>query len=397
MDITINNEIRTISEQLTEEINAVSTFIFTHPEIGDEEYESSSFLASVLKKHGFQVEYPYGNIPTSFRAEFGNGNGPKIAFLSEYDALPGYGSEKKPAHACGHNWISASTLGAALILSKLTKPINGTIVVIGTPAEETVGRKVDLLKCGAFDDISAVFQMHLNSKTNINVYALAIDSWQFEFFGKSSHAAKVPFNGINALDAVNLTFAGISALRQQLKSDVRIHGIVSAGGETPNIIPSYAACKFYVRSTSRDYLDVVSEKVKNCARGAALMTGAKLTITQFENSFHNLQVNQNMKRIMKKNLEKAGIINICDTPELIGSTDIGNVSYKVPTFYCEIGVGDGIATIHEESFLKYVDSEEAHEKLLKAVCAFAWSGYEVFSDEKLLNEITREFNKTGGQ
>ncbi len=189
-----------------------------------------------------------------------------IAFLAEYDALPGYGEEKRPAHACGHNWVAAASVVAALLLSRV-EGWQGTVVVLGTPAEETVGGKVILAKNGAFLGSDAAFEMHLNKCNSLRPHAIAIDSWEFSFRGKASHAAAAPERGINALDAVNLTFAGISALRQQLKPDVRIHGIVTDGGAAVNVIPESAACRFYVRSEKREYLDEASRRVIGCARG----------------------------------------------------------------------------------------------------------------------------------
>lgn len=171
---------------------------------------------------------------TAFRAELCRGKGAVVAFLAEYDALPGYGEEKQPAHACGHNWDAAASVGTALLLSRIGG-WQGTVVVLDAPAEETVGGKVILAKNGAFQGIDAVFEMHLN-KCN-SPRALALDSWEFSFRGRASHAASAPERGINALDAVNLTFAGINALRQQLRPNVRIHGIVTDGGSAVNIIP----------------------------------------------------------------------------------------------------------------------------------------------------------------
>lgn len=389
----MNSEISLITEKIENEIIGISSFIFSHPELGDCEFKASAYLVKLLVKNGFRVRYPYEGLQTAFRAEYGNPDGVKVAFLAEYDALPGYGPKKQPAHACGHNWIAASAVGAALILSRMKELSGGCVVVIGTPAEETAGRKIDLLKAGAFDDIDVVFQMHLAETTSLNTTALAIDPWMFEFFGKASHAAASPFNGINALDAVNLTFTGIGALRQQLRPDARVHGIISNGGKTPNIIPSYAACKFYVRAADRAYLDEVSKKVKNCAKGAALMTGAKVKISQFENSFDDLQINPTLRELMKENLTQCGIDDFCSEPHITGSTDIGNVSRRVPTFYGNIGVGNGTAGAHEEAFLKFVNSEEAHGKLLKVAEAFALSACEIFRNPECLKIVRMEFEK----
>jgi len=236
-----------------------------------------------------------------------------------------------------------------------------------------------------------VFQMHLNESTNLQASALAMDSWRFEFLGRASHAASHPFCGINALDAVNLTFAGISALRQQLKQDVRIHGIITNGGEAANIIPDKGVCEFYVRAEKRYYLNEVSEKVKNCARGAALMTGAKLNISSFENSYDDLLVNPILCQLMFENLTKAGIDDFSDERELAGSTDIGNVSHCVPTFYGNIGVGGGTARAHEEAFLEHVNSSEAKVKLLKVAKAFAFTAYQLFTQPELLKNAKDQF------
>lgn len=376
-----------------DEIENISEYLFNNPELGDDEFLSSKYLVNLLKKNGFEVEYPYLEIPTAFKAEFGDDSGPNIAFLPEYDALPGYGAGKKNAHACGHNWIAAITVGTALVLSKLKDNFKGKITVIGTPAEETVGRKVDLVNKGAFKNIDAAFQMHLSATSSLNSWSLAMDAFQFKFNGKASHAAAAPDEGINALDAVNLTFAGISALRQQLKSDVRIHGIITKGGYAPNIIPDECICRFEVRSEKRSYLNKVSEKVKNCARGAALMTGAKLEISNFENSFDDLRVNNILMEIAKKNLKMYGIKDFVEIKGSSGSTDLGNVSYVCPTMYGNIGVGDGKTNPHEEKFLDYVNSVEAKEKALIVVQALTCSALELYENPETLKKAKEELKK----
>ncbi|MFL0251440.1 M20 family metallopeptidase [Clostridium neuense] len=388
--MNLEEKISKISLQLKNEIINISDYIFSNPELGDKEFLSSKYLVNLLEANGFRIQYPYLEIETAFRAEFGDNDGPKIAFLPEYDALPGYGTNKENAHACGHNWIAAITVGAALVLSRLKDNFKGKIVVIGTPAEETVGRKADMVNRGAFQDIDAVFQMHLSSASSLNSCSLAMDAFEFKFKGKASHAAAAPDEGINALDAVNLTFAGISALRQQLKSDVRIHGIITQGGYAPNIIPDECACRFEVRSEKRSYLNKVSERVKNCAKGAALMTGAKLEISNFENSFDDLRVNKALMEISKKNLEICGIKDFAEIKNSSGSTDLGNVSHVCPTMYGNIGVGDGKTSPHEENFLDYVNSAEAKEKAIMVVQALCCSAIELYENPKILEEAKKE-------
>ena len=380
-----------IENELGKEIEEVCDFIFNNPEIGEEEYISSKYLVDKIKEYGFDTTYPYCNIDTAFRAELGDNDGPTIAFLAEYDALPGYGENKEPAHACGHNWIAASTLGACIVLSKLKEDFKGKIVLIGTPAEETTGGKCDLVKAGAFDDIDVCYQMHIEAFNNINCKALAIDSIEFSFKGVAAHAASHPHMGVNALDAVQLTFAGINALRQHVKSDVRIHGIVSNGGEAPNIVPEKASCKFYIRASERSYLDEVTKKVINCAKGAEVMTGAKLSYRYFENSFDNIVNNKALQDITKNNLIEVGITDILEGKDgPVGSTDIGNVSQVCPTMYTEIALDiNPMVYVHEKEFLNYANSKEAYDKLHKSVKAMVGCALDIYLEDDLLNEIKK--------
>lgn len=380
-----------IEDELGKEIEEVCDFIFNNPELGNEEYISSKYLVDKMKEYGFDTIYPYCNIDTAFRVELGDNNGPTIAFLAEYDALPGYGENKEPAHACGHNWIAASTLGACMVLSKLKEKFKGKIVLIGTPAEESTGGKCDLVKGGAFDDIDVCYQMHIEAFNNINCKALAMDSIEFTFKGVAAHAASHPHMGVNALDAVQLTFAGINALRQHVKSDVRIHGIVSDGGEAANIVPEKASCKFYIRASERSYLNEVTKKVINCAKGAELMTGAKLTYRNFENPFDNIINNKVLQDITKNNLIEVGITDILEGKDgPVGSTDIGNVSQVCPTMYTEIALDiNPMVYVHENEFLNYANSKEAYDKLHKSVKAMVGCALEIYLEDGLLDEIKK--------
>ena len=373
-------------ENLRNEIEKKSEFVFEHDELGNEEYISSAYLVQKLKEYGFQVTYPYLDIPTAFRAEYKKGDGLKIAFLPEYDALPGYGEAKdKNAHACGHNWIAATTLGAAIGLATLDENFNGTIVVIGTPAEETVGGKCELVGKGAFSDIDAVIQMHLGAENNINVLTLAMDSIEFNFSGVASHAAAYPEKGVNALDAVNLMFAGVNALRQHMKADARVAGIITEGGMACNIVPDKTSCRYYIRSKERTYLKELTQKIINCARGATLMTGAELEYHNFENSYDNLIYNESLRTLLKTNLEDLGVSNFVDDFEASGSSDIGNVSQVCPTVYCEIDTEAYPKVFaHHETFLDYVHGENARTTLDIATKAMAYTALQIFLDPQLL-------------
>lgn len=386
----LKNKAFEIEDRLSQEIENISDFIFNHPELGGEEVESSRYLVSILEKFNFKVTYPYLDIPTAFRAEIGTMERPAFAFLAEYDALPGMGPNGEPGHACGHHWIAATAVGAGLVLSNLKDYIPGKIVVFGTPGEETIGYKVDMVRKGAFDDIDAVLQLHLENTNLMNTSALAMDALEIQFKGKAAHASAFPHKGINALDAVNLTFAGINALRQHVKTDVRIHGIIIRGGDAPNIIPDDCACRFYVRANHRSYLNEVTEKVLNCARGAAMMTGAEFDFRYFENPLDDLIINPVLREIAEENLKSVGFDNFGETDEFPGSSDIGNVSHVVPTVYGYIDIGPNVG-LHEREFLKYANGREAKEKLHKAVKGMVGTVIDVLLRPELIARIKSSF------
>lgn len=380
-----------LAEENIELYNHICDEIFRHPELGEQEVYSSQFLVSEMEKRGFRVQMPYGGLDTAFRCEIGSGS-PKVAFLAEYDALPGYGPNKDTnGHACGHNWIAASAFGAADVLAQMKDSFEGTIVYIGTPAEEMRGGKVDLVNNGCFDDIDAVFQMHLTSGgTKINNRTLAIDSVEFTFEGVAAHASGNPWKGVNALDACYLTFSGINALRQHITTDARVHGIIEEGGVAPNIVPSHCVCKFYVRAADREYLNELTQKVINCAKGAELMTGAKLSVRYFENSYDDLRCNPLLTSLMAKNLDELGVTYDATEQQPSGSSDLGNVSKVCPTCYVSMDVGntDGSAC-HEEPFLQHVNSPLAYDKNLKAVKAMAATALDFLTDEEVRKQLAK--------
>lgn len=370
-------EIEDKKARLGEEI---SDYIFNHPEIGDAEYASSKYLVKVLREQGFEVEYPYMGFATAFRAEYGDGDGPKVCFMAEYDALRGYGeSHDEMAHACGHNWIAASSVMAAVTLKGVKEHFKGKIVVIGTPAEENFGRKVDMAAAGVFDDFDACFEMHLDTYNCLDTKALAMTDFIFEFDGKAAHAAGRPAEGINALDGCNLTIAGINALRQHLEPDVRIHYVYVDGGKSPNVVPEHASLAVYVRAGQKDYLEEVIEKVLNCGRGAELMTGAKFSYTRAQNTFYDIKHNEALDDLMRKNLADLGIQEFI--PGDIyhsGSTDVGNVTYHCPVCYVHLGLSAVTnAGCHEEAFLPHVNSAESNRLLHIAAKAMALTALDV--------------------
>ncbi|MBD7908499.1 amidohydrolase [Sporosarcina gallistercoris] len=397
MDVKILKEkLAGIEESYRETFQTMSDHLFHHPELSGEEYDSAKYLAQVMESFDFTVRFPYPDtqeLETAFIAEFGTGDGPTIAFLAEYDALPGYNTPSGNGHACGHNWIASTMCGSAIVLSKLQEHFDGRILLIGTPAEETYGGKINMLKEGAFEGVDIVFQAHLANETVIDSAALAMTDYEFEFIGKAAHAASYPENGINALDAVQLTFMGINALRQHVRQDVRIHGIVKEGGTATNITPDRGICHITVRSQDREYLKHVSSRVIECGRGAGIMTGAEFTYRQLGNSFDDLLNVPSLMELTKMNFVDVGITHFTsqkDAPTP-GSTDIGNVSYNCPTLYVEVDLeADKPFFVHEEEALRYVNSHYAYVKMSQVIRAFSASALELYLDPVRLEAIKRE-------
>jgi len=364
----------------------ISDFIYHHPEAGNEEFMAAAKLVAFLKSHGFLVEVGIVNKPTSFRAIYDSKKeGPNIAFLCEYDSLPEIG------HGCGHNMIGTMGVGAGVSLSKVLDSIGGKITVLGTPAEETDGAKVAMAKEGILKDVDVAMIVHPGQVSAESGHSLAMDALQFAFKGKTSHAAAEPESGINALDGVLMTFNGINALRQHVTSDVRIHGIIKEGGLAANIVPDYAVAQFYVRAATREGLDPVVEKVKNIARGASLMTGAELSITNYEISYDNLKTNEVLSKTFSSNLKSVGVDDITPAKSSYGSIDMGNVSYVVPAIHPYLGFGCGNAASHSREFADATITDTAHHALIQGAAAMALTGYDVITDNALLKRIKEEF------
>ncbi|HBF57820.1 MAG TPA: amidohydrolase, partial [Exiguobacterium sp.] len=330
-------------EQKRESYLETSHRIHATPEIGNEEFFASRLHAERLTAEGFTVELGVAGHDTAFFAKKSSDRpGATIAFLAEYDALPGIG------HACGHNIIGTTSVAAAIALSKVLDEVGGSVVVLGTPAEEggpNGSAKGSFVKHQLLEGIDAALMVHPSGQTRITGSSLAVDPLDFAFTGRPAHAAATPEEGINALDAVIQLFNGINALRQQLPDDVRIHGIITHGGDAPNIIPEYAKARFFIRATTRERLNAVTEKVKAVAQGAALATGATLDVIAFQNEVDNLVFNRTFDRLFQEEAEALGQIVHLDERPGLGSTDAGNISQVIPTIhpYIKIGPDDLVA------------------------------------------------------
>lgn len=371
-------------ESIKDELISISRYIYDNPETSYNEYKAQEILAGTLKKYGFKVEKNFLGLGTEFRGDFGSGR-PCIAYLCEYDALPEIG------HGCGHNIIGAAGIGAAIGLSRILDKSGGSVVVLGTPAEETSGAKVIMAEKDVFDGIDAAMMIHPSDTTSESGTSLAMDAVEFTFKGRAAHAAANPEYGINALNACIETFNLINSMRQHLTPDVRIHGIISEGGVAANIVPERAVARFYVRSLKRTTLNAITEKVKNCARAAAMGVGAEVEIRNYELSNDNMVTNHSLSKIFCHNLKECGIIDIQGAKSSVGSLDMGNVSHRVPSIHPYIKIcEEGIAG-HTREFAESSCSNLAMENMIKAACAMAITGYDLITNASLLNEVKEEF------
>ena len=374
-----------------ERLFEINDAIYAHPELGNQEFYAADRLTAALQEAGFSIERPYREIATGFRATYDTGKpGPTLAIMGEYDALPDIG------HGCGHNMIGTIALGTACALAKNAAALRGRIVMLGTPAEETNGAKVVYAATKVFDDIDAAMIVHPGSENALGSTSLALEPLEFIFHGKTCHASGNPEDGINALDGAILTFNNINALRQHVTSDIRIHGVITEGGKTPNVTPDYAVARFYVRGKKRDYLDTIVEKVKNCAQAAALATGCSLEIKTYEFPNDNMRPNVRMTAVWEKHLRALGITEFkpLDLTAAGGSTDCGNVSQQLPAIHPHIGITGGVKVSgHSREFAAATQTEVGHAAMLVAIKGAACTMADLLMNDALLQEVKDEFNR----
>jgi amidohydrolase len=366
-----------------------SQIIHATPEIGNQEFFASKTHVELLEKEGFEVKSAVAGHDTSFYAVKDSGiPGPTVAYLAEYDALPGLG------HACGHNIIGTTSVAAGIALSTTLSKTGGRVIVLGTPAEEggpNGSAKGSFVKHGYLRGVDVALMIHPSGKTSLTTETLAVDPIDFHFYGKPAHASGSPEKGINALDAVIQLFTGINALRQQLPSDVRIHGIITHGGDAPNIIPEYASARFYIRAETWRKTEETSKKVSAIAEGAALATGAKVKIERFQNEVKDFVLNSVLDSILHEELEAVGEVVVTEGGRGKGSTDAGNISYVVPTAHPHIKIGPDDLIGHTEAFRDAAKSQLGDEAVIKGAKALASAGYRLLTDAELLTRVKVEF------
>jgi amidohydrolase len=384
------------ADKIFDELKKAKDLIGENPELGSEEKASSEILVELLRKHGFDVEYPFFGMHTAFKAvKKGKKSGPVVAILAEYDALPGVG------HGCGHNIIGTSGVGAGIAVGKLMDQLPGEVWVIGTPAEEGHGpyggSKVKMAEAGVFDGVDVSYMIHpMPGVSMVSGNFLAVSSVKLVFSGKTAHAAADAHNGQNALNAAMVTYMAIHANRQQLRRDANavVHGIVTEGGLASNIIPDRAVLQFGVRSSDDAYVPELIEMVVNSAKGAAIATGCTVEYSISTGLKSNIQ-NKGLEKLFQRVFEELDheYMNPAEVAILPpgGSTDFADVTHVVPGIHPMIGIKTTPVPMHSKLFADVTLTPEGDDGLEVGIKSLAMATVEVMTKPELLKEIKDEF------
>jgi amidohydrolase len=368
-----------------EEFIELSHRIHAHPELGFEEVKASAWLCESLDGSGFAVEHGICDLPTAFRARAGSGP-LHIAICAEYDCLPGIG------HACGHNIIAASAVGAAVAAAKVADELGLTISVIGTPAEEVgnASGKILLLERGAFEGIHAAMMVHPAPFDMLRAKIIAASMFDVHCTGKESHASAFPELGVNAADALTIAQTALGLLRQHIRSTDRIHGIVTNGGAAPNVVPAHTSAKYIIRSETLDQLAELRPRVYRCFEAGGLATGAKIAITGGDKPYAEMHHDNDMAVLYRKNSEALGrpFPNLGEwETRPTGSTDMGNVSRAMPSIHPMIGINSLPAVNHQPEFTAHCITPDADKALVDGAMAMAWTCIDMAATDDLRDRL----------
>lgn len=349
----------------------ISHRIHERPELGNEEIFASRTLIDQLRANRFEIETDIAGHATGFIATYDSDmTGPVIGFLAEYDALPGLG------HACGHNIIGTASVLAAVALKEVVDEIGGKVVVLGCPAEEggeNGSAKASYVKAGVIDEIDVALMIHPGNETYRTINTLAVDVLDIKFYGRSAHASENADEALNALDAMISYFNGIAQLRQHIKKGQRVHGVILDGGKAANIIPDFTHARFYTRATSRKELDVLTEKVNQIARGAAIQTGCDFEFGPIQNGVNEFIKAPKLDDLFEKYATELGE-EVIDDDFGYGSTDTGNVSHVVPTIHPHIKIGSRNLVGHTHRFREAAASLQGDQALIRGAKNFSING-----------------------
>ena len=383
---TLKTDLQSAGDRLRPDLEGLSLRIHAHPEIAFQEHQAAAWLSERLEQGGFAIERGVGGLATAFVGRYRGGPGPTLALVAEFDALPGVG------HGCGHNIIGTSAVGAALALKEAWPTLPGEILLVGAPAEESGGGKAYLVEAGVFDGVSAALMVHPSMKTQVVASLIAMQEIVVEYFGKAAHASSKPQDGINALDALVIAYMGIATLRQHIRSDARIHGIITNGGAVPNVVPDYAAGRFFVRAPDDEYLDELVQRVLACFRSGAEATGARLEHRFPSKRYSAMRSNPTLATTFARNLQLVGLEETPPDPTRgSGSSDMGNVSQVVPALHPSIAIAPRGVAGHSLQFTEYAASAAGMQGQACATQVMALTLAELFSDPALLAQAAAEF------
>jgi amidohydrolase len=388
---SLKKDVCSAIDAMRAELLDLSHAIHGEPELALEEFKAAERLSGAVESHGISVTRGSFGLATAYAAEFGKAGAPNIAILSEYDALPGIG------HACGHNIIATTGYGAAIALSKLGGRLPGRVRYLGTPAEERFGGKEIMAREGAFDKTDAAMMIHPSNMNLVTMPCIAIAEVEAIYHGRNAHASAMPYRGINALDAVVTAYQSIAQLRQHIRNTERIHGIITEGGLAPNIVPDRAACRFYVRAVDAHELAPLKARVQACFEAGALATGCKLEVKWGDTDYLDLKTNWPMAAAFEKNAQALGrefypVENL--PPGYAGSTDMGNVSHRVPSIHPMLSVAPAGVIIHNPEFTRWAASEKGDDAVIEGAKSLAMTALDLMLDPTLLQTARNDFAAT---
>ena len=361
----------------------LSHFVHAHPELGYEEFESAEAVATALEKAGFSLERGVAGLPTAFRATYGSGS-LHVVFCAEYDALPDVG------HACGHNIIAASSVGAGIGLAAVATELDLTVIVLGTPSEEGGGGKIDLLNAGLFEDVHAAMMIHPWPNERLEAQCLAVDHFDVTFMGKEAHASAAPWQGRNALDALTIAQVALAPLRQQLEPGDQFHGYVKEGGSAANIIPSHVVGRFMARSVTSERLASLRERVNACLEAGALASGTMVRIEELGSAFSHMESDPEILahyRDAAQSLGRHFDLDDAGAPRPTISTDMANVSLAVPSIHPLLAIPTNGAVNHQPEFTQACVSDAADQAVIDGARALALTAIGVATDAALRQRL----------
>lgn len=371
----------------------ISHRIHERPELGNEEIFASRTLIDQLRANDFEIETDIAGHATGFIATYqSEKEGPTIGYLAEYDALPGLG------HACGHNIIGTASVLAGIALKQVIDHVGGKVVVLGCPAEEggeNGSAKASYVKAGVIDDIDIALMIHPGNETYPTINTLAVDVLDIKFYGKSAHASENADEALNALDAMISYFNGVAQLRQHIKKSHRVHGVILDGGKAANIIPDYTHARFYTRATTRKELDILTERVNQIARGAAIQTGCDYEFGPIQNGVNEFIKTPKLDELFEKYAIEVGE-EVSYDDFGFGSTDTGNVSHIVPTIHPHVKIGSRNLVGHTHRFREAAASVHGDQALIRGAKIITLMGLELIENKKLFDEVVEQHSQIKG-